>query len=104
MRTGGLVVDLAFIPELIAVSIIAGVDPQAGLYASCCIAVSIAFFGGRPAMISAATGAMTLLMITLVKDHGLQYLLSVTEQSGIIQIIAGYFKVALLMKPVQPSF
>jgi len=69
----GLVVGLALIPESIAFSAIAGVDPQVGLYASFCIAVSIAFFGGRPAMISAATGAMALLMITLVKEHGLQY-------------------------------
>ena len=64
----GLVVGLALIPESIAFSAIAGVDPQVGLYASFCIAVSIAFFGGRPAMISAATGAMALLMITLSKS------------------------------------
>jgi len=69
----GMVVGLALIPESIAFSAIAGVDPQVGLYASFCIAVSIAFFGGRTAMISAATGAMALLMVTLVKDHGLQY-------------------------------
>lgn len=68
----GLVVGLALIPESIAFSAIAGVDPQVGLYASFCIAVSIAFLGGRPAMISAATGAMALLMITLVKVHGLE--------------------------------
>lgn len=93
----GLVVGLALIPESIAFSAIAGVDPQVGLYASFCIAVSIAFFGGRPAMISAATGAMALLMITLVKDHGLQYLLAATILTGIIQVIAGFFKVAKLM-------
>lgn len=93
----GLVVGLALIPESIAFSAIAGVDPQVGLYASFCIAVSIAFFGGRPAMISAATGAMALLMITLVKEHGLQYLLAATILTGIIQVIAGYFKVAKLM-------
>lgn len=67
----GLVVGLALIPESIAFSIIAGVDPKIGLYASFCIAVVIAFAGGRPGMISAATGAMALLMVTLVKDHGL---------------------------------
>ena len=99
----GLVVGLALIPESIAFSAIAGVDPQVGLYASFCIAVSIAFFGGRPAMISAATGAMALLMITLVKDHGLQYLLAATVLTGIIQIIAGYFKVAKLMRFVSQS-
>lgn len=99
----GLVVGLALIPESIAFSAIAGVDPQVGLYASFCIAVSIAFFGGRPAMISAATGALALLMITLVKEHGLQYLLAVTILTGVIQVIAGYFKVAKLMRFVSQS-
>ena len=99
----GLVVGLALIPESIAFSAIAGVDPQVGLYASFCIAVTIAFFGGRPAMISAATGAMALLMITLVKDHGLQYLLAATILTGIIQVIAAYFKVAKLMRFVSQS-
>ena len=74
----GLVVALALIPEAIAFSIIAGVDPKVGLYASFCIAVITAFAGGRPAMISAATGAMALLMVTLVKEHGLEYLLAAT--------------------------
>lgn len=99
----GLVVGLALIPESIAFSAIAGVDPQVGLYASFCIAVTIAFFGGRPAMISAATGALALLMITLVKEHGLQYLLAATILTGIIQVIAGYFKVAKLMRFVSQS-
>ena len=67
----GMVVALALIPEAIAFSVIAGVDPKVGLYASFCIAVVIAFVGGRPGMISAATGAMALLMVTLVKAHGL---------------------------------
>lgn len=99
----GLVVGLALIPESIAFSAIAGVDPQVGLYASFCIAVTIAFFGGRTAMISAATGAMALLMITLVKEHGLQYLLAATILTGLIQVIAGYFKVAKLMRFVSQS-
>jgi SulP family sulfate permease len=99
----GLVVGLALIPESIAFSAIAGVDPQVGLYASFCIAVSIAFFGGRPAMISAATGAMALLMITLVKEHGLQYLLAATVLTGIIQLVAGYFKIAKLMRFVSQA-
>lgn len=99
----GLVVGLALIPESIAFSAIAGVDPQVGLYASFCIAVTISFFGGRPAMISAATGALALLMITLVKEHGLQYLLAATILTGIIQVIAGYFKVAKLMRFVSQS-
>lgn len=78
----GLVVALALIPEAIAFSIIAGLDPKVGLYASFCIAVVIAFVGGRPGMISAATGAMALLMVTLVKEHGLQYLLAATLLTG----------------------
>lgn len=93
----GIVVALALIPEAIAFSIIAGVDPKVGLYASFCIAVIIAFVGGRPGMISAATGAMALLMVTLVKDHGLQYLLAATLLTGVIQIILAYVGVAKLM-------
>jgi SulP family sulfate permease len=80
----GIVVALALIPEAIAFSIIAGVDPKVGLYASFCISVIIAFVGGRPGMISAATGAMALLMVTLVKEHGLQYLLVATLLTGTI--------------------
>ncbi|CAM3764315.1 SulP family inorganic anion transporter [Ectopseudomonas alcaliphila] len=94
----GLVVALALIPEAIAFSIIAGVDPKVGLYASFCIAVVIAFVGGRPGMISAATGAMALLMVTLVKEHGLQYLLAATLLCGVLQIIAGYLKLGALMR------
>src|SRR5690554_3725958 len=86
----GPVVALALIPEAIAFSIIAGVDPKVGLYASFCIAVVIAFVGGRPGMISAATGAMALLMVTLVKQHGLEYLLAATLLTGVLQIGAGY--------------
>ncbi len=85
----GTVVALALIPEAIAFSIIAGVDPKVGLYASFCIAVIIAFTGGRPAMISAATGAMALLMVTLVREHGLQYLMAATLLTGLLQILAG---------------
>lgn len=99
----GLVVALALVPEAIAFSIIAGVDPKVGLYASFCIAVIIAFVGGRPGMISAATGAMALLMVTLVKEHGLQYLLVATLLTGVIQIIAGYLKLGELMRFVSRS-
>lgn len=99
----GIVVALALIPEAIAFSIIAGVDPKVGLYASFCIAVVIAFVGGRPGMISAATGAMALLMVTLVKDHGLQYLLAATLLTGVLQIIAGYLKLGSLMRFVSRS-
>lgn len=94
----GIVVALALIPEAIAFSIIAGVDPMVGLYASFCIAVIIAFVGGRPGMISAATGAMALLMVPLVKEHGLDYLLVATVLTGVIQILFGIFKVAKVMK------
>jgi SulP family sulfate permease len=99
----GLVVALALIPEAIAFSIIAGVDPKVGLYASFSMAVVIAFAGGRPGMISAATGAMALLMVTLVKEHGLQYLLAATVLTGILQIIAGYIKLGALMRFVSRS-
>ena len=99
----GLVVALALIPEAIAFSIIAGVDPKVGLYASFCIAVVTAFVGGRPGMISAATGAMALLMVTLVKDHGLQYLLAATLLTGVLQIFAGYIKFGSLMSFVSRS-
>ena len=99
----GLVVALALIPEAIAFSIIAGVDPKVGLYASFCIAVIIAFVGGRPGMISAATGAMALLMVTLVKQHGLEYLLAATLLTGVLQIGAGYLKLGGLMRFVSKS-
>lgn len=99
----GIVVALALIPEAIAFSIIAGVDPKVGLYASFCIAVVIAFVGGRPGMISAATGAMALLMVTLVKEHGLAYLLAATLLTGVLQIIFGYIKLGSLMRFVSRS-
>jgi len=99
----GIVVALALIPEAIAFSIIAGVDPKVGLYASFCISVVIAFAGGRPGMISAATGAMALLMVTLVKDHGLQYLLAATVLTGVLQIIAGSLRLGSLMRFVSRS-
>ncbi|GAB3061718.1 SulP family inorganic anion transporter [Virgibacillus ainsalahensis] len=99
----GIVVALALIPEAIAFSIIAGVDPMVGLYASFTMAVVIAFAGGRPGMISAATGAMALLMVNLVADHGLEYLFAATILTGIIQILFGIFKLAKAMKFVPRS-
>lgn len=99
----GIVVAFALIPEAIAFSIIAGFDPMVGLYASFCIAVVIAFVGGRPGMISGATGAMALLMVNLIADHGLQYLLAATILTGIIQILFGVFKLAKMMKFVPRS-
>lgn len=99
----GIVVALALIPEAIAFSIIAGVDPMVGLYASFCIAVVISFVGGRPGMISAATGAMALLMVTLVADHGLQYLLAATVLTGVIQFGMGILKLGKVMKFIPRS-
>lgn len=99
----GLVVALALIPEAIAFSIIAGVDPKVGLYASFCIAVVIAFTGGRPGMISAATGAMALVMMTLVKEYGLEYLLAATLLTGVLQIVAGCIRLGRLMRFVSRS-
>ncbi|MFT5194040.1 MAG: SulP family sulfate permease [Cellvibrionaceae bacterium] len=94
----GLVVALALIPEAIAFSILAGVDPKVGLYASFCIAIITSFTGGRPAMISAATGAMALLMVTLVRDYGIEYLFITTIVTGLIQILFGVFKLGRYMK------
>jgi SulP family sulfate permease len=99
----GAVVALALIPEAIAFSIIAGVDPKVGLYAAFCIAVVTAFVGGRPGMISGATGAMALLMVLLVKSHGLEYLLAATLLTGVLQILAGVFRLGGLMRFVSRS-
>jgi SulP family sulfate permease len=99
----GLVVALALIPEAIAFSIIAGVDPKVGLYASFSIATIIAFMGGRPGMISAATGAMALVMVMLVKTHGLEYLLAATVLTGVLQVVAGWIKLGVLMRFVSRS-
>ena len=99
----GLVVALALIPEAIAFSIIAGVDPKIGLYASFSIAVITAIAGGRPGMISAATAATAVLMVTLVKDHGLQYLLATTILAGLLQVAAGALKLGRAMRFVSRS-
>ncbi|TBN39944.1 SulP family inorganic anion transporter [Paracoccus subflavus] len=99
----GLVVALALIPEAIAFSLIAGVDPKVGLYASFSIAVLIAFVGGRPGMISAATAATAVLMVTLVRDHGLEYLLAATVLAGLLQIGAGLLKLGRFMRYVSRS-
>lgn len=99
----GLVVALALIPEAIAFSIIAGVDPKVGLYASFSIAVIAAITGGRPGMISAATAATAVVMVTLVKEHGLEYLLAATVLAGLIQILAGLAKLGRAMRFVSRS-
>lgn len=99
----GLVVALALIPEAIAFSIIAGVDPKVGLFASFSIAVIVAITGGRPGMISAATAATAVLMVTLVKDHGLEYLLAATVLAGLLQVVAGLLKLGYVMRFVSRS-
>ncbi len=96
----GVVVALALIPEAIAFSIIAGVDPKVGLYASFTMAVTIAFLGGRPGMVSAATGAMALLMVDLVKGYGLEYLLGATLLTGLLQVTWGFLRIGRIMKYV----
>ena len=99
----GIVVALALIPEAIGFSIIAGVDPKVGLYASVVIAIVISFAGGRPAMISAATAATAVLFGSLVREHGLQYLLAATILAGIIQIAAGWLRIGTIMRFVSRS-
>ena len=99
----GIVVALALIPEAIGFSVIAGVDPKVGLYASFAIACVAAFVGGRPGMISAATAATAVVMVSLVKEHGLQYLFAATILMGIIQIVAGWLKLGRVMRFVSRS-
>lgn len=99
----GIVVALALIPEAIGFSIIAGVDPRVGLYASVVIAMVVAFTGGRPGMISAATAAVAVLVMPLVRDHGVEYLFAATIVMGIVQIIAGLLRLDLLMQFVSRS-
>ncbi|MGC1306630.1 MAG: SulP family inorganic anion transporter [Phormidesmis sp.] len=96
----GVVVALALIPEAIAFSIIAGVDPKVGLYASFTMAVTIAFLGGRPGMVSAATGAMALLVVELVRNYGLEYLLAATLLTGFLQVVWGSLGIGRIMKYV----
>src|SRR6201994_1852898 len=94
----GLVVALALIPEAIGFSVVAGVDPKVGLYASVVIACVIAFVGGRAAMISAATASTAVLMTGLVHDHGVQYLFAASILMGLFQIAGGFLRVHLLMR------
>ncbi|WP_343319652.1 SulP family inorganic anion transporter [Arthrobacter sp. TMP15] len=99
----GLVVALALIPEAIAFSIIAGVDPRIGLFAAFTMAVTISFVGGRPAMISAATGAVALVIAPLMKSHGIDYLIAAVILAGVFQIILGVSGVAKLMRFIPRS-
>jgi len=99
----GLVVALALIPEAISFSIIAGVDPRVGLFASFVMAVSIAFLGGRPAMISAATGAIALVIAPVAREHGLDYFIATVILAGIFQVVLGVIGVARLMRFIPRS-
>ncbi|WP_343764066.1 SulP family inorganic anion transporter, partial [Sphingomonas molluscorum] len=99
----GIVVALALIPEAIGFAIIAGVDPAVGLYASFSIAVIAAFVGGRPAMISGATAAIAVLVLPLIRTHGVEYLFAATILMGVIQIVAGFLRLDLLMQYVSRS-
>jgi len=99
----GIVVALALIPEAIGFSIIAGVDPRVGLYASFSIAVIISLVGGRQGMISAATAAIAVLVLPLVRDHGVEYLFAATILMGVIQLIAGFLRLNVLMQYVSRS-
>lgn len=99
----GIVVALALIPEAIGFSIISGVDPRVGLYASVAIAMVIALLGGRPAMISAATASVAVVVTPLVHEHGVQYLFAATILMGLIQVVAGLVRLDLLMQFVSRS-
>ena len=99
----GLVVALALIPEAISFSILAGVDPRVGLFASFTMAVTIAFTGGRPAMISAATGAIALVVAPLAREHGVEYLIAAVILGGLIQVVLGAAGVARLMRFIPRS-
>jgi len=99
----GIVVALALIPEAIGFSIISGVDPRVGLYASVAIATTIAFLGGRPAMISAATAAVAVVVTPLVHEHGVEYLFAATILMGVFQALAGLLRLDLLMQFVSRS-
>ncbi|MEW1956518.1 SulP family inorganic anion transporter [Kineococcus sp. NPDC059986] len=99
----GLVVALALIPEAISFSIIAGVDPRVGLFASFTMAVSISVLGGRPAMISAATGAVALVIAPVVREHDLPYLIATVVLAGVLQVVLGLLRVPRLMRFVPRS-
>ncbi len=104
----GLTVALALVPESVAFAIIAGVPPLVGLYAAFMVALITSIFGGRPGMISGATGALAVVMVSLVAKHGIEYLFATVVLMGIIQILFGYFKlgkfIRLVSQPVIYGF
>ncbi|WP_286793303.1 SulP family inorganic anion transporter, partial [Microbacterium sp. UBA3394] len=99
----GLVVALALIPEAISFSIIAGVDPRVGLFSSFVMAVAIAFLGGRPAMITAATGAVALVIAPVAREYGMDYFLATVILAGVFQVVLGAVGVAKLMRFIPRS-
>ena len=104
----GIVVCMALIPEAIGFSIVAGVDPMVGVYSSFCLSLVTSIFGGRPGLISAAAGSTALVLASLVKNYGIEYMFLATIFAGIIQVILGYLKFGNLMKfipkPVMTGF
>ena len=93
----GIVVCMALIPEAIGFSIVAGVDPMVGVYASFCLSLVTSIFGGRPGLISAAAGSTALVLASLVKNYGIEYMFLATILAGILQVILGYLKFGNLM-------
>lgn len=104
----GIVVFMALIPEVMGFMIVAGVDPMVGVYATFCMTMITAIFGGRPGLISAAAGAMALVLANLVRDYGIEYMFAATILTGILQVIFGYLKIGNLLKfipkPVMHGF
>ncbi|MHA1128482.1 MAG: SulP family inorganic anion transporter, partial [Alphaproteobacteria bacterium] len=96
----GLTVALALVPEAVAFAFVAGVDPLVGLYAAFMVGLITAVFGGRPGMISGATGALAVVMVALVADHGVQYLFATVVLMGILQVSAGIFKLGKFIRMV----
>ena len=96
----GLTVALALVPEAIAFAFVAGVEPLVGLYAAFIVGLITALIGGRPGMISGATGALAVVMVALVADHGVEYLFATVVLMGIMQILAGVFKLGKFIRLV----
>ena len=99
----GLTVSLALIPEAVAFSFVAGVDPLVGLYAAFMVGLITAIFGGRPGMISGATGALAVVMVALVADLGVEYLFATVVLMGIIQMLAGYLELGKFIRLIPHS-
>ena len=96
----GLTVALALVPEAIAFAFVAGVAPLSGLYAAFIVGLITAVFGGRPGMISGATGALAVVMVSLVTEHGAEYLFATVVLMGVLQLLAGVFKLGKFIRMV----